>query len=227
MPSGRLVDLAGIAAGQWGLVTAAQARSRGVSRQVLARLARADELERLAYGVYRLAGTPPHPHDELRTAWLALDPARTAAERIADDFVDTVSHRSAALLHDLGDIDADSLEFTTPVRHQSRRSDVRTYRGMVMRQERTLVDGLPATRPLRTIRDLATAHTDRGHLAGVVRDAILQHHLMIPAVADALSAFARRYGVPAGNGDLLVEILLREAGVPQTTLDVAARMAPS
>src|SRR5450759_5904129 len=65
---------------QWGLITTAQARNAGLSSQQLARLADTGVLERLRHGVYRAVGAPPNPNDDLRAAWLALAPARTAQE---------------------------------------------------------------------------------------------------------------------------------------------------
>jgi hypothetical protein len=222
MGRSKIAELADIAVGQWGMITTAQAAASRVSPQVVARLARGGELERLAHGIYRLAGSPPHPHDDLRAAWLALEPRRTASERLATDTAEVVSHRSAAVLHELGDVDADVLEFTAVVRHQTRRRDIRIHRGVVDASSRTLVGGLPVTTPLRTIGDLASARLDRGHLAGVVRDALIEHNLTVSAVAAVLDQHARAYGVTAGAGAALVELMLDEAGVPHSTIEVAA-----
>jgi hypothetical protein len=224
MSTSKITVLAGIAAGQWGMITTAQAGAAGVSAQAVARLAHDDQLERLAHGVYRLAGTPPHPHDEVRALWLQLDPRRAASDRIADGEVALVSHRSAAVLLGLGDIAADIVEFTMAARHQTRRRDVRIHYGLVVAGERTLTDGLPVTTPLRTISDLASSRLDRGHLAGVVRDAVIEHHLPVGEAAAILSQHARAYGVPAGNGTALVELMLQEVGLPQSTLDAVAHL---
>lgn len=225
MSTPKIILLAGIATGQWGMITTAQAAAAGVSAQAVARLAHDGQLERLAHGVYRLAGTPPHPHDEIRALWLGIDPRRAASDRIADGEVAAVSHRSAAVLLGLGDVAADVVEFTVAARHQTRRQDVRIHHGIVRAGERTLVDGLPVTTPLRTISDLASSRLDRGHLAGVVRDAVLEHHLPVAQVAAVLGQHARAYGVPAGNGMALVELMLEEAGLPQSTLDAVAHLA--
>jgi hypothetical protein len=205
------------------MVSTAQATAVGADARTLARLAAIGELERLAHGIYRLAGTPPSPYDDLRASWIGLNAGRTAAERIAAGPTEVVSHRSAALVHALGDLDADVLEFTTSVRRQPRRNDVRIHRGVVGDDDWTLVDGLPVTTALRTVRDLADARVDRGHLAGAVRDALLLHGISVGQVAAALAFRAHAYGVAAGDGDRLVDLLLSEAGVPQTTLDVASR----
>jgi len=227
MKGTKLPQIAAIGADQWGMVSAAQAAAVGVDARTLARLAAIGELERLAHGIYRLAGSPPGPHDDLRAAWIGLDPRRTTAERIAAGPTEIVSHRSAAVLHALGDLDGDLLEFTTSVRRQPRQADIRIHRGEVGSEDWTLADGLPTTTALRTIQDLAAARIDRGHLAGVVRDALLQHGVSVRRVAAVLASHARAYGVTAGDGNRLVDLLLSEAGIPQSTLDVALRASPS
>lgn len=188
-------------------------------------LAAKGDLRRLTHGVYRLTGTPPGPHDDLRAAWIALDPKLTAAERIAAGPTEVVSHRSAAAFHELGDLDADVLEFTASVRRQTRRNDVRIHRGTLNDDDWTLANGLPVTTLVRTIKDLAHDHVDLGYLAGVVRDALVQRGLAVGQVVTALGPYALAYGVEAGDGSRLVDILLQEAGVPQSILEIAMRSA--
>lgn len=219
-------QLAEIATEQWGLVTTAQARKIGLTPQTMAKMARAGSLVRLVHGVYRLSGSPIDMHEGLRAAWLALDPSRTATERILDESVDIVSHRSAALLLGLGDLDADRMEFTVPLRRQTRRSDVRLHRAAVGTDDWALAAGLPAATPLRVIADLAATRIDRGHLATVVRDAILKHALAMDITAAELARHARGYGAATGDGQGLLTLLLREAGIPRSTVDIVTRGAP-
>src|SRR5450756_2621248 len=113
-----------LAAGQWGLLTTAQAAREGITRLQLARLADAGVLERLGRGVYATTSTADE-HLSLRAAWLALDPARTAAERLkSTTTTGVVSHASAAGLHNLGVVLDDGLEVTLPQRKQSRSGGV-------------------------------------------------------------------------------------------------------
>jgi hypothetical protein len=218
-------ELAEMATDQWGLVTAAQARRVGITAQNMSQMAKAGDLVRLTHGIYRLAGNPIDRHEDLRAAWLALDPSRTAADRIIEQDVDMASHRSAALVLELGDLAADVMEFTVPRRRQTRRTDVRLHRGAT-HGDWVLADGLPVATPLRIIADLAAAGIDRGHLATVVRDAMIKYDLPVDAVAGVLARYARRYGGATGNGSGLLTVLLREAGVPRSTVDVAARGIP-
>jgi hypothetical protein len=222
-----LPKIAAVAADQWGMITSAQAASVGVDARTLSRLAGTGELERLSHGIYRLAGSPPGPHDDLRAAWLAIDPRRTAADRIGAGPTEIVSHRSATILHEIGDLEADLLEFTTSTRRQTRRPDVVFHRGVISADGWTLAGGLPVTTPLRTVADLAAARIDRGHLATALRDAMLLHGVTAAAAAAALASHARAYGAPATGGRELVGILLREAGAPQSALDVAAQTGQS
>lgn len=219
--------VAAIASDQWGMVTAAQAMAVGTGPQALSRLTYNSALERVGHGIYRLAGAPPGPLDELRAAWLAIEPGRTAAERMSTGPTEVVSHRSAAVAHELGDLEADVMEFTTLVRRQTRRRDVVYHRGILGPEEWTLVDGLPVTAPLRTVTDLAATRTDRGHLAGAVRDAILMHGVPVENAATALGPYARIYGATAGDGNHLISLLLNEIGIPQPALDAVAHIASS
>src|SRR3546814_12521009 len=57
---------------RWGMFTTAQAEAVGVSRKQLVRMTASGVLERLAQGVYRMAGTPPQDHESVYATWLAL-----------------------------------------------------------------------------------------------------------------------------------------------------------
>lgn len=186
----------------------------------MAVLCRAGTVYRLRHGVYRLAGVAEDRLMELRAAWLALDPARLVGDRLAQEVPEVVSHRSAASLHELGDLDADVWEFTVATRRQSRRHDTRFHVGELGRGDWTVIGGLPVTTVLVTIGDLAAVRIDGGHLAGVVRDAVVTQHLDVGAVATVLRPHAHHYGAPLGDGLQLVEEFLAEAGVPTSTVVV-------
>ncbi|MGW4740152.1 type IV toxin-antitoxin system AbiEi family antitoxin domain-containing protein [Nocardia xishanensis] len=213
----RLLDLADLAGSQWGLFTSMQAGDLGFSTQQLKRLADAELITRLRQGVYRLTGAPETPQDPIRAEWLALEPKRLAADRLADAVpVGVVSHRSAARLQDLGDIDADFHEFTVPKRRSTRSPDVKFHVRELGHEDWHLVAGLPATRPLRTTVDLAATRTDGGHLASVARDAILTEDTTRDELAAALRPYAHYYGMPIGAGDELLRNFIGQAGVPES-----------
>jgi hypothetical protein len=219
----RLLALADLAESQWGLFTTAQAGSEGVPAQQLKRLADRSLLVRVRHGVYRLAGLPESPIVAIQAEWLALEPARPAGERLADLVpVGVVSHRSAANLQNLGDLDADVHEFIVPRRRSTRSPDVSFHTVALDRYEWRIIEGLPVTRPARTVVDLAAAHTDGGHLAGVVRDAILQGDTTAAELADALRPYAHFYGAPLGAGSTVIANFIEQAGVPESALSLAA-----
>lgn len=218
------VLLAELASEQWGLLTAAQAVKLGVTHQALAQLLREGAVERVLHGVYRMTGAPPGVFDDLRAAWLAIDPRRSAADRLrAPDAV--VSFRSAAQVHGLGDMDADRHQFTVTSRRQSRRPDVIFHRSDLARDDWYLVDGLPVTTIVKTIGDLASARTDGGHLASVVRDAITMAGCDAERIAGVLSPQAHKYCYPDGQG--LISRFLEEAGLPLATLQAVALYPPA
>ncbi len=53
-----IAKLGAIAEERWGMVTTAQAANAGISRKALSSLTTSGALERLAQGVYRMAGAP-------------------------------------------------------------------------------------------------------------------------------------------------------------------------
>lgn len=220
------LDLADIAAEQWGLVTTAQARSVGVSTQAVARFANNGALERMTHGVYRVVGAPATPLDSLRAAWVALDPARRASERLRDQAPAVVSHRSAAAIHRLGDLEADEFEFTSSERKQTRRPDIRIHRGHVGAGEWAVVDGLPVTTVIRTVDDLATERIDGGHLASVVRDALTRQQVDDRELIAVLRRHAHHYSAPMGDGEALLTRLLQESGISEPIERAVALATP-
>lgn len=207
---GRLAELA---EDQWGIVTRAQAKQLDVPATTLARLASHDgALERVAHGVYRLRGVAPVSLPDLRVAWMQLSPGTLAWERTEQEGV--VSHRSAAVLLGLGDLTADRHEFTVPHRQQTRRRDVRLHRQPLGADEwtRSAGDLLPYTRAARLVADLLMDNEEPSAVAEAMVDA-LDRQLENPAsMASALSPFATKFDLAAGDGVGLLTRLTRAAG---------------
>jgi hypothetical protein len=208
-PLARLRDLA---EGQWGLVTLQQARVADVAWRSLTRLVEAGLLERVAHGVYRVRGGAEPDHLELRAAWLQLDPARPAWQRLDDPDVAVVSHASAASLYDVGDLRADVHEFTLPHRRQTRRSDVRIHRGTVPPERRILVDGLPTTRAGWMVGQLLADHVDPDAVAQIAREVLERVQDYPRVVAEAVAPYAQGFGLEPSDGVALLDELLRRAG---------------
>jgi hypothetical protein len=205
-----------LAVGQWGLLTTAQAAREGITRLQLARLTDAGVLERLGRGVYATTSSADE-HLGLRAAWLALDPARTAEERLkSPTTTGVVSHASAAGLHNLGDLLDDEHEFTLPQRKQTRRAGIRVHRGDLTEQDVTIVEGLPVTTEERTIADLLRAGNDPEHVAQIIGQGVRRGVVDLTDLAVHLDPLARRHNQPDGGG--LVEYLLDLVGLSHAAL---------
>lgn len=206
--------LAFLAEGQHGYVTRAQATEAGVDDVTLHRMVRAGILERADHGIYRFRGSPDWEHAALWVAWLRLVPGRLAAARAADPEV-WVSHRSAARLYGLGDLPADRNEFTVARRFQTSRPGIRLHRrqGGLAADAWEVVEGLPVTRPHRTVADLLDEHPDGAHVAAIASQALDQGLATRAELAGALAAYASRFGV-AGPATLDYLLDLAEGGFP-------------
>ncbi len=207
--------LGGLAADQFGLITSAQARERGVDGVTLLRLGNAGLLEPVGRGVYQVVGATPPTHLEIRVAWLRLDPARPVWERDGRGAKDgVVSHRSACLVHGLGDIPAPKVELTVPGRLTTREPWVVLHRhdGPLKADEITVVDGLPVTSAERTVLDLLRDGADGGHIGGVVADAEHRGLLDMAALAAKAERYTERYAMPKASGAELLSALAAQAG---------------
>jgi Transcriptional regulator, AbiEi antitoxin len=204
-----------LAAGQWGLLTAAQAEREDVTRSQLTRLAEAGVLERVERGVYATTSSTDQ-NRALRAAWLALDPAQTAEERLANPVgAGVISHTSAAGLHKLGDLLDDVPEVTYPHRKQTRRG-IRLHRGDLTEADVTLVDALPTTTEERTVADLLRDGHDPEHIAQIIGQGVRRGVIDLPDLAEHLEPLARRYGQP--DGQSLVAHLLDLVGLSPAAL---------
>jgi hypothetical protein len=185
--SGRVV-LAELATTQWGLVTTAQAVAVGVSRVLLSRMAARGELDRVVHGVYAAPGAASEEYAELRALWLALDPGRTAEERLAEPrTAGVLSHATAARLHGLGDLLDEVVEVTVPTRRQSRRPGLRIHIAALDAHEVTTVDGLPVTTVARTVADLVAEGYDVDHVATIMAEGLGGGVTDLAAVGQALT----------------------------------------
>ncbi|MFI6006980.1 type IV toxin-antitoxin system AbiEi family antitoxin domain-containing protein [Streptomyces sp. NPDC051366] len=206
--------LGAIAADQWGLATARQAQAAGVSRVDLGRLIDAELLLRAAHGVYQLAGAAPASHLDIKAAWLRLDPGVMAWERPLDgDRSGVISHASACQLHDIGDIPADDVEISVPVRRTTRENGVTLHKSAIPADDITLVDGLPVTTVDRTICDLLRGRADGGHVGRVLADADQRGLTDTRVLADRVQPYVRAYGLPRNaKGSDLLNFLAEQAG---------------
>jgi predicted transcriptional regulator of viral defense system len=200
------------------MVTAHQARARGINRSNLAHREADGRLERLAHGVYRQGGSPSLPLDDLRAAWLSTNPENLAYERTADPDV-VVGSAAAALVHEIGDIDPLPYRLITRDRRQTQRHEIAYSQRSLDAQDVTVRDGLPVTTVERTIADLLRDYGDVSLVADVLREATRQDRTFNEArLAHLLAPLAERYGYPEGKGEDLLNQLLTAA-----ELDVVSR----
>lgn len=210
---------------QWGLVTRSQAQGAGVGWTSLSQLTRDGRLERVAHGVYRVRGSGEPDHQALRAAWLQLEPAVPAWQRMDDPDLAVVTHGSAAAMYGVGDVLGDVHEFTVPVRHQSRRRDVRFHRGRIPRDQWQLHGGLPVQRAAWMIGDLLADHVEPMTVAEITAEVLDRGHDDPHTVAEGLAPQASRFGLPRRDGIALLDHLLHLADHPNRAhlVQLAAR----
>ncbi|MFI8349992.1 type IV toxin-antitoxin system AbiEi family antitoxin domain-containing protein [Streptomyces sp. NPDC085596] len=210
----QLAVIAGAAADQWGMITTAQAKELGVGAVQLLRLTEAGLLESVSRSVYVATAAGMPRHQDIKAAWLRLMPKEFAWDRPAghpDSGV--VSHASAALLHELGDIPASEVEITVPRRRTTTEPFVRLRTAALEDDEVTVVDGLPVTTPLRTITDLLRAKADGGHVGGVIAEAERRGLVDLDDLAERVQPYARKYGLKAtATGRDVIDHLVAQAG---------------
>ena len=194
-----LATLETIASDQWGIVTTAQAGREGVERLQLSRLAEKGDLDRARHGVYLLPSHRAGPQDEIRAAWLSLEPKKFIDERWEDEQPVVVSHESAARIHGIGRLIPPKFTFSTSGTKQTRQQGIRIYtRRELAEADIVSVDGLPVTSIARTVGDLAELKVERGYLADIVADALRKANVRIDDLAAHLEPVARSYGVKTG-----------------------------
>jgi predicted transcriptional regulator of viral defense system len=174
-----LVRLGSIAERRWGLVTTAQAGDVGVSRKQLARMASAGAIERVAQGVYRMAGAPPQDHEAIYATWLALGGATVPRTETGVAQV-VAAGVTAAAVHGIGDFLPVGFDFIVPARKGTRLPGVRLRVRRLTQEEVIPVGGLPALTVERTLADLIGTGTDLSLIAGAARDAVRAGKVVAP-----------------------------------------------
>lgn len=214
-------------ADQWGMVTSAQAKAAGVDGVTLLRMVEAGLLERVRRGCYVVVAGAQTRHVREKSVWLLLNPAVPAWKRPRlDPDGGVVSHSSAALIHDIGDLRADTVEITVPRRRTTRESDVRLRRRVLDEADVTLVDGLPITTVERTIVDHLDDHVDGGHVGQMIYHAVRAELVAVDSLAARIGDYNPRYGVKGRDGRALIDYLLAQGG--RLADDLAKpRLAPS
>ena len=151
---------------------------------------------RVDHGIYRLKKYPAAAQEDLMRWWLW---SRKKA---------VISHESAAALYELGDLLPSKIHLTVPL--DFRKSPVKSlmlHKADLNAAEIERRDGLPVTKPLRTLLDLARSHLDDERLSVVARDAIKKGLVSRRELLDALAK------LPAGidpSSQAILQIAARE-----------------
>lgn len=218
-----------IAAEQYGVVTRAQLTALGVSRGMLRHRLATGRLRLLYRGVY-LVGP------------LMLPRARLMAAVLASGSGALLSHGDATMLwltaspaarpgHDWLQqvVDAHAVHVTVGHTGRSRRAGIRLHRvRSIDPGDRTVLEGIPVTTPIRTVLDLAASIETRlleKVTARLAREGLLDLEQLAMRVgsprtrqgAPALRAVLERPGGPAltrSEAESVFLALVREAGLP-------------
>lgn len=196
------------------MVTSAQATAAGVNYMQLNRMTEAGLLERIGQGVYLMIGgqAAATRNRAQKVAWLRLDAATPGWERpLLGPNSGVVSHGSAAVLLQLGDLVAHDVEFTVTRRRTSRDPAVKLHRRTLAAYEVTWADGLPVTTATRTLTDLLQAGIPVENAGSFLAEALDRRMVNVDSVISEVAPFAASYGCRPGDGQALVELLLNRA----------------
>jgi len=116
---------------------------------------------RVDHGIYRIKRFPAAANEDLIRWWLW-----TRKKGV-------ISHDTAAALYELGDILPAEYHLTVPPAFRKKPpKDVTLHKEKLASSDIEIRDGVPATKPLRTIEDLTLAHMDPERLSAIVKDAV-------------------------------------------------------
>jgi predicted transcriptional regulator of viral defense system len=133
---------------QNGFFNTRQARSHGVSNQLLRHHVRRGRFAPVRRGLYRIQGFPTAAHDDMREKWMAVGPEKAV-----------LSHESALALLDLSDNIPQAVHILVPRRHRGLRPPPYVIVHTHPDDEAVRVvwrEGLPLTAPARTLVDVAS-----------------------------------------------------------------------
>lgn len=164
-----------IAEGQLGYFTAAQAKAAGVLQVRLVQLHKSGDLERVSRGVYRLARFPVSPFGQYMEAVLWPQVRRPGARGV-------ISHASALALYGISDASPAKVHVTLPASARIRRAVPRHlvlhYAALEPDQVQE-IEGIPVTKPERTIRDVHADHIGPALVRQAIEDGRRTGHLTL------------------------------------------------
>jgi predicted transcriptional regulator of viral defense system len=154
--------LQGLAFGQAGYFTAAQAVDLGYSYQAQKYHVDSGNWLRVDRGLFRLPDWPPAPEDQW-VRWTLWSHGRGV-----------VSHDSAALVHDLGELDPRRVHLSVPFEFRAVDPAVVTHPTELLTKDVLDHGAWRVTTPLRTLLDLARGDTTQEQVTAAVGAALEQ-----------------------------------------------------
>lgn len=157
-----------------GVFTTAQATRLGIPRKTLSRAVASGRAERIIHGAYRLSSTMGDFTDELAAIWKLTDPSAFTHERLSSEAMGSIviGGTTAACLLGIGDFHLSPYRIYSPRRINSRIKAASFATRVIDPSDVTVVEGLPVTRPERTLVDLCLDFEDPSLIEDAFRDAL-------------------------------------------------------
>lgn len=201
--------LQSLAASQWGMFSSAQAQDTCVGRTQISRMLSDGRLEKSAPGIYRFTSGEETSFVEIKAYWLAAFPKETAFSRIQKTHLDAVvAGRTAAYMHQLGDMYATPYTFIVEKRKQTRNPIISYQTWQIEDCDIEVIEGLPVTKVERTIADLIRLKEEQSLVDDVVKDAIRAKTIDSHRLSELLAPLAARNGYERDDGRSFAETLI-------------------
>lgn len=155
-----------------GVFTTAQATRLGIPRDALHDAFESGRLERIVHGAYRLVGSSSRETDELVALWKLTAPKLFTHERIAEWDGICVGGTSAAYLNGIGDLHLSPYRIYSRKRINSRNPSARFSKRDVARRDVSFEQGVPITKPERTVLDLVVDREEPSNVVDVFKEAV-------------------------------------------------------
>lgn len=167
-----------VAESQQGYFTAADAKKLGYDYPHQYFHVKQGNWVRVDHGIYRLKNFPTSAQEDLMRWWLW---SRKKG---------VISHESAAALYELGDLLPNMIHLTVPPSFRKvPPKGLALHKTQLPPTEIENRDGVPVTKPLRTVLDLTRSHLDEERLTAVAKDAIKKGLITRSELLDLLAKF--------------------------------------
>ena len=220
----RLEDLV---AAQGGYFTRAQAIKAGIPDFHLTRSVQRRFINRVGHGVYRVAGAGDDPLDELRVAWLRLDPTKSPRQRLTRPTI-WVARQSAAKVHGFGVFVDETNTFISTRRIQTGAGTtiIRRTRGLD-RRDWEVKNGFAVTTVSSTATDLLAVDTDGGHVGRFLGDALRVGAVTIEELTERMELTREAVEALVDQGEPLSSSITSPTNTPPCSRPTANQRAPA